>query len=260
MLAAVPLYEHLRAQGKQVFLAGLISGRKTSGQKRFVEVAPSQRKGARFEQLLAAHLEASVLCFPAGGTLNRLETLRDLLRHSGAEALVLVEAGMETLLRGDEPSLGSAADDLVSLAAAHQLELPLKMLVNLGMGIDRPKGVNLAYTLEAIAELTQSGGFWGSLTLLPSMPEFQSLAKAAASLEAAAWSRAVLAASSGKCGGDPYVSPLLNLMWFFDLDAVARRSKLLEWLEDKITPLDVHRAITNFLTVTPPREWIELPI
>jgi WD40 repeat protein len=260
MLAAVPLYEALRAQGKEVFLAGLISGRKTSTQKRFVEVAPSQRKGARFEQLLAAHLEAPVLCFPAGGTLNRLETFRDLLRHSGAEALVLVEAGMETLLRGDEPSLGTAADDLVSLAAAHQLELPLKMLVNLGMGIDRPKGVSLAYTLEAIAELTQSGGFWGSLTLLPGMPEFQSLAQAAEKLAAATWSEALLAATTGRCGGDPYVSPLLSLMWFFDLDAVARRSLLIEWLADKLTPLDVHRAITNFLTVTPAREWIDLPI
>lgn len=260
MLAALPLYECLRAQGKEVFLAGLITGRKTSTNKRFVEVAPSVRKGARFEQLVAGHLSAPVFCFPGGGTLNRLETLRDLVRHCGAEALVLVEAGVETLLCGDEPGLGTAAEDLVTLTAAHQLELPLKMLVNLGMGVDRPKGVCLAYTLKAIAELTANGGFWGSLTLLPEMEEFQSLARAVATLGTAAWSEAMLAAAHGTCGGDPYVSPLLNLIWFFDLDAVARRSRLTEWLADKVTPLDVHRAITNFLTVTQPGEWMDLPI
>lgn len=260
MLAALPLYDCLRAEGKEVFLAGLISGRKTSANKRFVEVAPSTRKGARFEQLLAGHLEAPVYCFPGGGTLNRVETLRDLLRHTGAEALVLVEAGVETLLRGDEPGLGTAAEDLVSLTAAHQLEVPVKMLVTLGMGVDRPKGVSLAYTLKAIAELTASGGFWGSLTLLPNMPEFQSLARAVATLGTATWSEAMLAAANGTCGGEPYVSPLLSLLWFFDLDAVARRSLLTDWLADKVTPLDVHRAITNFLTVTPPGEWMDLPI
>ena len=260
MLAALPLFQCLRDQGKEVTLAGLIAGRKTSNRKRFVEVSPSQRKGARFEQLLAAHVEAPVLCFPGGGTLNRLETFRDLLRYSGAEALVLVEAGVETLLRGDEPSLGTPAEDLVSLAAAHRLELPVKMLVHLGMGIDRPKGVCLAYTLEAIAELTQQGGFWGSLTLLPAMKEFQFLSRAIEIVGRSDWSDGLLAANSGRCGGDPYISPLMNLMWFFDLDAVARRSHLLEWLEDKITPLDVHRALTNFLTVTQPREWMDLPI
>jgi hypothetical protein len=199
-----------------------------------------------------------VLCFSGGGTLHRLETFRDLIRHTGAEALVLVEAGVETLLRGDEPSLGSAAEDLVSLTAAHQLELPLKMLVNLGLGIDRPKGVCHAYTLEAIADLTADGGFWGSLSLLPHMMEFQSLEKAIQTLGTAAWSDAVVAAARGKCEG--IVTPLLSLLWFFDLDAVARRCQLVPWLSDKITALDVHRAITNFLTVAQTRQWMDLPI
>ena len=51
----------------------------------------------------------------------------------------------------------------------------------------------------------------------------------------------------------------MNQYWCFDLDQVAARCRLLEWLQDKITALDVHRALTNYLTVTPLRPWTEIP-
>lgn len=107
-------------------------------------------------------MEKPLYGFAPAGPLPRLEVYRDLVRHLSCDALVLVEAGVETLLRGDEPSLGTAADNLVSLAAAAQLELPVKMLANLGMGIDLSKGLCHAYSLEAIADLIGSGGYWGS--------------------------------------------------------------------------------------------------
>ena len=50
----------------------------------------------------------------------------------------------------------------------------------------------------------------------------------------------------------------MNQYWFFDLDQVAARCRLLEWLENKITAMDVHRALTNYLTVQTLRPWTEI--
>lgn len=256
LLAAVPWVQTLRGQGKEVFVAAPLSGRKQAKSQRFREI-PAQ--GKNFENRLTALLQVPLYGFAPEGTLPRLEAYRELMGLLAVDALVLVEAGVETLLRGDEPSLGTAADDLVSLAAARQLELPCKMLVNFGLGYDLPKGVCHAYTLEAMAELTQTGGFWGSFSLLPSMPEFATLQQAAALLAPSHPVHPLLLALGGEFGGEAFLNPLMNQYWCFDLDQVAARCRLLEWLQDKITAMDVHRALTNYLTVTPLRAWTEIP-
>ncbi len=63
---------------------------------------------------------------------------------------------------------------------------------------------------------------------------------------------------AGEFGGEDYLNPLMNQYWFFDLDQVAARCRLLEWLENKITAMDVHRALTNYLTVQTLRPWTEI--
>lgn len=253
LLAAVPLALSLKAQGKQVFLASPLSGKKHT--ERYREIPP---KGKAFENRLAGLLDIPLYGFAPEGTLPRLEVLRDLAQDLSIDGLVLLEAGVETLLRGDEPSLGTAADDLVSLAAARQLELPVKLLANLGFGYDLSKGLSHAYTLEAMAELIQSDGFYGSLTLLPGTPEFELLLKGAQLLAPSHPVHGLIRALSGEFGGDAYLNPLANQYWFFNLDAVAARCQVLEWLENKITAMDVHRALTNYLTVNPPRPRIEI--
>ncbi len=253
LVAAVPLLHALAQQGKEVFLAAPLSGRKQS--EGYREIPP---KGKSFENRLAALVEKPLYGFAPAGTLPRLEVYRDLVRHLSCDALVLVEAGVETLLRGDEPSLGTAADDLVSLAAAAQLELPVKMLANLGMGIDLSKGLCHAYSLEAIADLIGSGGYWGSFSLLPGRPEFALMLEAARLLAPGHPVHNLMRGLAGEFGGDLYLNPLMNQYWFFELDRVAARCKVLEWLEDKITAMDVHRSLTNYLTVQQPRPWIEI--
>ncbi|MFN8612106.1 MAG: DUF1152 domain-containing protein [Vulcanimicrobiota bacterium] len=253
LLAALPLALDLKARGKEIFLAAPLSGKKPS--ERYREIPP---KGKAFENRLAALIEVPLYGFHPEGTLPRLELLRDLALDLSIDGLLLVEAGVETLLRGDEPSLGSAADDLVSLAAARQLELPVKLLANLGFGYDLNKGLSHAYTLEAIAELSQDGGFYGSLSLLPGTPEFALLVKGAALLASGHPIHSLIQALQGEFGGSGYLNPLANQYWFFDLDQVASRCRVLDWLQEKITAMDVHRSLTNFLTVNPPRPWLEI--
>ncbi len=253
LLAALPLAHTLREQGKEICLAAPLSGRKQGVGYR--EVPP---EGRAFENRLAGLVQLPLFAFAPEGTLPRLEVYRDLIHHLSVDGLVLVEAGIETLLRGDEPSLGTAADDLVSLAAAHQLELPVKMLVNLGLGFDLGKGLCHAYTLEAIAELTRTGGFWGSFSLLPGRPEFDLLLEAAQTLAPSHPAHLLVQGLTGEFAGEAYLNPLMNQYWCFDLDRVAAGCRMLEWLRDKITAMDVHRALTNYLTVQRPRPWTEI--
>lgn len=253
LLAALPLATTLTEMGKEIFLAAPLSGRKPS--ERYREIPP---KGKAFENRLVGLMQLPLYAFAPEGTLPRLEVYRDLVRNLSIDGLVLVEAGVETLLRGDEPSLGTAADDLVSLAAASQLELPVKMLANLGLGFDLGKGMCHAYTLDRMAELTRVGGFWGSFSLLPGRPEFALLLEAAQMLAPSHPAHLLLQGLAGEFGGEAYLNPLMNQYWCFDLDQVASGCQMLEWLQDKITAMDVHRALTNYLTVQTARPWTEI--
>ena len=65
-------------------------------------------------------------------------------------------------------------EDVASLAAAHQLDLPVRLLACLGFGLDAHHHVCHAYVLEAAAELTAARDFLGAFSLLAGMPELQS--------------------------------------------------------------------------------------
>ncbi|MFC6933743.1 DUF1152 domain-containing protein [Actinomadura yumaensis] len=53
-----------------------------------------------------------------------------------ADAVVLVDGGTDILLRGDEAGLGTPEEDMASLAAVRGLDVPEKIVVSLGFGVD----------------------------------------------------------------------------------------------------------------------------
>ena len=122
--------------------------------------------------------EVPVYRFGAGGALEILAHCQQLARQLELDALVLIDGGTDSLLRGDEPGLGSPGEDVASLAAAHQLELPARLLACLGFGLDAHHHVCHAYMLEAAADLTASGDFLGAFSVLAGMLELQFLAEA----------------------------------------------------------------------------------
>lgn len=64
-------------------------------------------------------------------------------------------------MRGDEHGLGTPVEDMTSIAAGHSLDVPRKILVCVGFGIDRYHGVNHSSFLENVSSLIQQNGFWG---------------------------------------------------------------------------------------------------
>lgn len=289
VLSAVPLFEALRGRGQEVFLASLSfsSLKEASGRrlKRSGAVVVGPTAGGPADYFPEKHLscwfaergqDVPVYCYPRSGARNVLGVYEDLVRELDLDALVLVDGGTDILMRGDEPSLGSPAEDLASLAAASMLDLPVRLVVCLGFGVDAVHhGVCHAYVLEAVADLAAGGGFLGAFSLLPGMPEFEAFAAAsefvnARSAQPSVLTSSVVAAARGHfgdhhptartAGSELFLNPLMAMYWAFEADALASRCLYLDYMKDTYTTWDVHRALSNYLYTVTPREWRNLPI
>jgi hypothetical protein len=122
------------------------------------------------ERALARWLErndlpAVVYAFPKTGVQPLRTAYRTLINHLNADAVILVDGGTDLLLRGDESGLGTPEEDMVSLAALHGIDGPVKLAASLGFGIDAYHGVNHAQVLENIAALERSGGYLGAFSI-----------------------------------------------------------------------------------------------
>jgi hypothetical protein len=109
-----------------------------------------------------------------------------LIEAHHIDAIIAVDGGSDSLMRGDESGLGDPIEDAVSVGAIASLccstksfqetnqqmttspRRPLGLLYSVGFGCDRFNSVSDASSLRAIAELTQKGGFLGSCSLIPS--------------------------------------------------------------------------------------------
>lgn len=290
IIVGVPLFQYLRGQGKEVFLASLsfsdlskAAGRWLPSNKRVLEVLPGAGGDDYYfpERYLSQWFRergetVPVYCFKTAGAIGIRQAYEDLIRELKPDGLVLVDGGMDSLMRGDEPSLGSPAEDMTSIAAVHKLDLPVRLLANLGFGVDVHHGVCHAYVLEAVAELTSQGAFLGAFSLLPGMPEFRAFTEAVEYVctrmpgRESIVATSIVAAGEGRFGdfhptertrgSQLFINPLMSMYWCFEVDGVARRCLYLDYLLDTYDRWDVHRAISNFLYTIKPREWMNIPL
>jgi hypothetical protein len=287
LFCGLPLYHYLRKQGQQVHLASLNFARPGPDwgwelEPGLVEIqVPSvvpPKIGA--ETCLALWFasrgeQVPIYCFGADGVQPLLGHYRFLQRHCQADAWVLIDGGTDSLLRGDEPGLGSPGEDLASLAAAHLLDVPTKLLACLGFGLDAHHHVCHAYVLEAAADLTASGDFLGAFSLLPGAPEFEFLADAVefsreckeARLSIIASSVVAAArghfgdhhASSRTQGSKLLLNPLMSMYWCFGIEGLARRCGYLEPLLSTTSRGEVTRVIQQYRATITQRPWLNLP-
>lgn len=285
--SGLPLFLHLRAQGKQAFLGNLaftslpeVSGRRLT--PHLVEVDATSH-GPRYfpEGVLArwlAHrgMPSSIYTFDRTGCAPLGEAYQALAAALALDAVVLVDGGTDILMRGDEAGLGTPEEDLCSVAAVDALSVPEKLVVCLGFGVDRHHGVCHAQYLQAVAELSRSGAYLGVLALLPEMPE------AAAYLEAVRFANEQLPAfpsivansvssaiegeygdvhrTTRTVGARLFINPLMSLYWAFELAAVARRCLYLERLRSTRSRAEVEAVIARFRTEQAAKAWEDIPV
>ncbi|MHC4401368.1 MAG: DUF1152 domain-containing protein [Planctomycetota bacterium] len=290
VFSGLPLYFLLRETGRDVFLANLSFSSLTQSVGRWltpvlVEVTADSEGYMYYfpEQVLARWFrsegqEVPIYCFHRAGVQPLLNGYRKLVEELGVDTVILVDGGTDSLMRGDEAGLGTPAEDMASIAAVSQLAVPQKLLACLGFGVDWYHGVCHAQVLEAVAELTQKGGYLGAISLMSSMPPVRRY------MEASRWVRSamredvasivcssILSALEGRfaayhstertSGNRLWISPLMTFYWGFHVSAVAERVLYLEDIvgtesyEEVLLAIETFRARHEGL-----RSWEEIPI
>ena len=286
----LPLYFGLRDMGKTVHLANLSfssihasNGRKLPGG--MVEVDSNTKGEMRYfpemylaQWLASEGIETPIYCLGREGVKPVTTSYQWLVENLGVDTILLIDGGTDSLMRGDEIGLGTPEEDLVSIAAVHQMDVDNKWLVCLGFGVDTFHGVCHAQYLEAVADLTRVGGFLGAWTLTPDMPEAQRYAAACVythkrmSNNPSIVSSSILSAVAGRFGdyhattrtegSELFINALMTLYWTFQVDAVADRNLYLNELRDTETYYDVVDVIQTFrarnLEII--KDWQNLPM
>lgn len=268
---AVPLYAALRRRGLDVVFGSLsftnlaeVRGRRPTAA--CVEVEPEtpgpdayfpERSLARF--FAQRGLDARVFAFEKAGVVQLREAYAQLIEELELDALVLVDGGTDILMRGDEHGLGTPVEDMTSLAAAADLELPRKSVCCIGFGIDAFHGVRHTQFLENVAALSKSGGFWGCVSVLPGSDEGRLYLDAVNHAAGETQRRSIVHGSVADAvegaygdvhrypertkGSTLWINPLMAMYWTFNLDAVASANLYLGDLAKTASVWDVQLAI-----------------
>lgn len=289
IFCGLPLYFALREAGHFVQLANLTFSniRRSPDQLHpdLIEVtAQSSSPGAYFpekylcEWFLSGRGEhISIFCFDKTGVEPLAEAYQLLVERLQIDTLVLIDGGTDSLMFGDEADLGTPEEDMLSIAAARQLQkVPTKLLVCLGFGVDAYHGICHAHFLENVATLTAAGGFLGTMSLLPSMPAFRLYAEACEAVFKAMphhpsiVNTSIVSAVEGLYGDHHrtqrtqgstlWINPLMGVYWGFALEEVAKRVLYLDLLARTRSIVEVMMIIRGFRKGVKPRPRAQIPV
>lgn len=268
VMGAVPLLHALHAGGIEVELASLSFSylNALDGARQdpdipnlyAVSATAASPKAYCPEAHLAKFLDAElggehvVWSFDKTGVRPLAAAYAALVERHHIDAIILVDGGIDALLRGDETSIGTPSEDLTSLAAATSLQIPT-VLACVGMTTELRDGISHAQVFERIAELSREGAYLGTAALVAGTPACDLYVRAVeavfegqATQKQSHVHRTILRAIRGEFGPvAPHVwlSPLASMFWFFDAHPVAATHHFLETLRDTESIWDVSARI-----------------
>lgn len=268
VLGAVPLLLELIGAGKTVSLASLSFTRLDHAPGHHPvpgvphlfttsELASEEHycPEAWLSQWLASKTGRSVpiWCLENVGVLPARRAYEHIVQIERADTVILVDGGIDSLLRGDETSLGTPVEDLVSLAVVDALDIPRKLIACIGFGAELRDGICHAQVLDRIAQLSTMQAWLGVWSLLANTPAGDAyldavnfIAAHQAGQKGSHIHSVVSESMKGRFGATaPYVwlSPLASLYWFFALQQVARTNLLLPHIQNCGTLWDVAAVI-----------------
>lgn len=231
------------------------------------------------ERLPADAPHALHACYARDFTVPLLSALyAQLVRDHAVDAVVIVDGGSDSLMAGDEEGLGDPVEDAVSVATVARLDVPVKLLLTIGLGCDRFNHVSDAASLRAIAELTAAGGFLGALGLERDGEAFRFYRDCLDHLDRRQPFKSVLAGAIVSSGeghfgrdavpyrlqtrvrpGELFLWPLMSVLWGFDPVVVAARSRLCAWVRDQPTVAGCYEAVARGRAALPRRPLEDVP-
>ncbi len=203
----------------------------------------------------------TIWCFEKTGARPLLRNYHALVDHLSVDGILLIDGGVDSLMRGDEVGTGTLIEDATSLFVVNELgQVATRLLGCIALGAEQD--ITHAHVFENIAGLTQAGGSLGTCSLTPQMESYQAYEDAVLYVQgkefqdASVINSSIVSAVQGHY--DDYhltdktrksrlwISPLMAIYWFFDLLAVARRNLYLPQLRQTDTFMDAMRAYTLY--------------
>jgi len=271
----LPIYFTLREMGKTVHLANYsaIDPKLDTSHLTFMLnglLLKNEKNNAALpyfpENALMQQIDASCIwVINALGVIPVTRAYTELVNRLNLDAIILVDGGIDSLMRGDEERPGTLLEDAISLAAVHQMNIPIKILACLGFGTE--SDISHYRILENIATLAKTGAFWGCCALTSEMEAFQFYESACCYV----WEqdrqppgyihKQITKAVNGEFGSAEqkhFISPLMSLYWFFDLDGVAAQNELIPSLRETHTLDEALSAYLQFKKLIQMRKLLQL--
>lgn len=286
VLGAVPLYCELRAAGKQAHLASLsftalrelAGAQPVSSPPHLYEITGAAASASVYcpEAWLARWLSERfgdpipVWCFEKTGVCPLASCYAALIERLDIDTIVLVDGGIDLILRGDESSLGTPTEDLCSLAAVSLLPRVTSVVACVGFGAEMRDNIAHAQVLERIADLSSKQHFLGAAALTRGPDSAESYENALAYVfsnqQAVRRSHVHTVVSKavrgefGYQGPDTWISPLSAIYWFFSLQGVVEAHLFLDHLLETKSMFEVTSMIEGIRKTMRIREATVIPL
>jgi len=219
--------------------------------------------------------DVTIWSFHKTGAAPLTENYKILSDHLALDGILLIDGGVDSLVRGDEAELGTAIEDLTSLYAVNQLSnISARLIACIGFGAEQ--NLMHAHIFENIASLTKAGGFLGSCSLTPQMDSYQAYDEAVTHVQSKEFqdpsviNSSIVSAVRGNYGdyhltektkrSKLWISPLMPLYWFFDFDTVVKQNMLLPEIEGTMLFRDALYKVIAKAERIPRRKATNIPL
>ena len=207
------------------------------------------------------NIDISIYCFNKTGVIPLIQAYNEIINIHNIDTIILVDGGTDSLMKGNEESLGSPCEDLTSIVAVNHIKNVNKFLVCLGFGVDKFHGINHYLFLENVSSLITSNGFYGVFTLLKEMDEYRKYKDALNYVykfmsQGSIVNSSICDAIDGHFGdyhsikrtknSKLFINPLMSMYWCFDLECVANNCLYSKELLNTKTYHDVQVIIWKF--------------
>jgi len=281
IFAGLPIYFALKDMGKQVHLANfsftpvdlirqvcetetLVEGELEGATANLVEdlhfhYYPEGYLSKWFKE--AQEEDVTIWMFNRNGGKRLRELYAVLYDHLQFDALIMVDGGVDSLMRGNEFGAGTLLEDTISMQAIQPLDVPVKILACLGFGAELE--VCHYNALYNMARLTSDGAFYGSCALVKGMSAYTRYESACRYV----WEQPnhhkshinmrVVSAVNGEFANHHmysdyrprpvFVSPLMSLYWFYDAQQVVDSSPLADFIKHTESMEDAFHKTTRLI-------------
>jgi hypothetical protein len=198
------------------------------------------------KSLAGYNIKVPIYCFTGSGIKLLTEAYKEVVRMHDIDTIVLVDGGTDSLMTGVEinsdgdQALGTPFEDISSIIAVSNCNVPNRFLYTLGFNVDQFHGVTDENYLMNTAELIKQGYFIGAYMLSKhneSTKRYIDLFKQC-NPENSIVNSHVISAIQGEYGNHceswlkqrlgnskQHIHPLMALYWVYHLDGIYKNLK-----------------------------------